>query len=151
MTGRFLIGAGGHPDKWGEINRVLTAPGERGNYESIKKPDWAGGSVRSWQENLENKLQCKLDQAFRRSCAGPHRRRYCTEPGGTEAGGWHRKIWMVEQIEELGPELKTGSLSNRRALEHGEIPIVDSGSPELAVHARLSTKTPLKCPVCDGG
>src|SRR5712664_3818330 len=51
---------------------------------------------------------------------------------------------MVEQIEELGPELKTNSLGNRCALEYREIPVVGSGGSEGRIHARLTPETPIR-------
>src|SRR5258708_3985314 len=51
---------------------------------------------------------------------------------------------MVKQVEELRPELKTDSLGDRCALEHCEIPVIDSGGPEGGIRARFGTETPIR-------
>src|SRR3981081_4930129 len=51
---------------------------------------------------------------------------------------------MVEQIEELRPELKTDSLGNGRPLEHREVPVIGSWGAEGGIHPRLSTETPIR-------
>src|SRR5260370_5741528 len=58
---------------------------------------------------------------------------------------------MVEQIEELRPELKTDSLGNRCALEYREIPVIGSGCSEGGIHARFSTETPIRRDCKAGG
>src|SRR5216684_6419753 len=58
---------------------------------------------------------------------------------------------MVEQIEELGPELKTNSLGNRCALEYCEIPVIGSGCSEGEIHARFTTETPIRWGCKAGG
>src|SRR6202795_4666348 len=58
---------------------------------------------------------------------------------------------MVEEIEKLRSELKTDSLGNRCALEYCEIPVIGSGCSEGGIHARLSTKTPIRWGCKAGG
>src|SRR5258708_7197143 len=152
MTGRFLIPVGEHPDKCGERHPVQhLPPGARATAKALKKPDWAIGPVRSRWDNLENQLHGKLYQTALRSGATKYRCLYLAESvtqiargSAVEASCGGRERGMVEQIEELRPELKTDSLSNRRALEHGEIPVVGSGCPECGIDARLSTETPVR-------
>src|ERR1035438_4994310 len=147
MMGTFLIRVGGHPDNCGERT-----------WKSIKKPDWAFCPVRLWLHKLENQFQGKLDQPFLCSSAANNGFRYFTESivkwvGPTagesrivaiEAFCWGREGRMVEQIEELRPELKTHSLGNRCPLEQCYVPVVGAWHPEVGIHAGLITKTPIR-------
>ena len=49
---------------------------------------------------------------------------------------------MVEDIKELSPELEADSFSNHSSFKHGEIEIIDSGSPQVGIHSRLTAETP---------
>src|SRR5271170_6358845 len=50
---------------------------------------------------------------------------------------------MIEDIEELRPELKPVPFGKRYALEYGKIEIIDSGRAEYGIHASLGTISPL--------
>src|SRR5271165_6234142 len=47
---------------------------------------------------------------------------------------------MVEQVEELGPELNSHSFANVRPLENGEVEVVDSGSAKRGVDPRFGAR-----------
>jgi hypothetical protein len=133
MTGTFLIRVGGYPDERGKINALLTTCAR--DYESTRKNrPWQNAKSGFSKYKSENQLERKLNQTFRRSDAALHRTRYSTEPvtrgSAVEAGSRGRKIWVVEQIEELSAELETDPLGNRCPLEDSEIKVPDSGSSE---------------------
>jgi hypothetical protein len=50
------------------------------------------------------------------------------ESAGPKTSGWHGEIRMIEQIEELGPELDPHFFADVRPLENCEIKIIDSGA-----------------------
>src|ERR1700686_1607353 len=113
MTGTFRIG--------GRAPRTA----RRKNHLKARKTGLSRYPARFSRHDLENQLQSKLDQPFRRSDAAQHRGRNLTEPvivrarGGTvEAGSRGRKIGMVEEVEELGAELETYSFGEWDPLEH---------------------------------
>ena len=90
---------------------------------------------------LENQLDSELDQTFRRGSSAADRRRDLTESvarcSTVKARCRGRKVRMVEEVEELRPELKADSFSDRRPLEHGEIKVVDSRCSENRIGTGL--------------
>jgi hypothetical protein len=52
------------------------------------------------------------------------------------------ELGMVEEVEELGPELEVGALGDAGLLEEGEIKVIDSGRPQGGIDARLRTVAP---------
>ena len=99
-----------------------------------KKNGLGKSPARTNLHNSENKLQPKLNQT-RVGVAVVGRnlaKSIIPRPriGAVEAGPRDAKLRVIEQIEEFGSEFKTDSFSNRRALEYGEIKVVDSGSAQ---------------------
>src|SRR5580658_10319876 len=91
MTGTFFMRVGRHPDKCRER-------------QGQQKPDWARRPVRLVEDSSEFKLHRKLNQT--RVGVSVVRRDY-TKSRCAEAGRWGSKLGMIEEVEELGPELQT--------------------------------------------
>src|SRR5260370_33561061 len=104
MTGIFLIRVAGYLDKCGEKPNCALRAFRSRDCEGIKKPDWARCPIRLAPHTSENKLQSELNQP--RISTG-HGRADRAEVGTTQILGGEPELWVVEQIEELRPELKT--------------------------------------------
>src|SRR5271155_455129 len=115
-------------------------------HHESKKTGWAMCPARPNLNDLENKLQRKLNQTWISvAIVGRNLAKSvipCARVGTVEAGPRDAKLRVIEQVEELGAELNTESFGNLRPLEYGEIKVIDSGSAQRGIHTRFGTIAP---------